>query len=103
MQKYEVRILPQAYEELTAIFQYYINTFADEKLAIKITNLIIKNIKNLNYSPQKFQTVHTKYFPNDIIHALYVKKYCILYKIVEKSHQVFILKICLITTDWKDN
>lgn len=103
MQEYEVRILPQAYDELNAILQYYISTFADEKLAIKITSLIINNIKSLNFSPQKFQMVHTKYYPHDIIHALYFKKYCILYKISEKEHKVFVLKICLTNTDWKDS
>lgn len=101
--KYEVRILNEADEELDQIYNYLLKTFDDRELASKTIKEIITNIQDLNFYPQKYQIVHTKYYPTDIIHASFVERYVILYKVDESTHQVFVLKICFTSSDWKNH
>ncbi len=100
--KYKVQLSLIAKNDLRRIIMYIKDELQEPNIARKYAKLIKEEIKQLEYSPQKFAIIDIEIPNYDNIRKLIIKNYIAFYRINENEKIVYIDRILYGASNWKD-
>ena len=93
MNKYFIKITPQAYRELAGIYQYIAENLMELEASLRIVTEIETAILTLDVMPYRGALRKTGRYANKGYRQLFVENYTIVYRIEEVKKQVVIVTI----------
>ena len=93
MNKYAVKISPQAYDDLDKIFSYIALKIKAPETAVALVDLIEEEILSLSIMPQRGAERKTGFYANRGYRQLFVKNYTIVYRIDESEKRVIVITV----------
>ena len=98
--KYHIRISRQARNDLKSIVEYIRDILKEPSIARKYVQMMQKEIRVLEYCPQKFAIIDDETIRDLRIRKLVVKKYVIFYRIDEAKKVVKVDRILYGASNW---
>ena len=99
---YKIQLSISAQNDLKSIAMYIKNQLHEPNIARKYVKQIKKELKTLEYNPQKFSVIDMKFKNAPIIRKLIIKNHIAFYIINEKEKIVSIDRILYGASNWKD-
>ncbi len=93
MEKFDVKLLSKAVNDLDNICEYYANKNYDFAIIQNILNLIENEILSLSFLPYRGALRKTGKFKNMGYRQLFVKSYVIVYRIDQLANTVYVVTI----------
>ena len=93
MDKYEVRLMNQALQDLDEIYGYIASTLHEPGVAAELLDALESEILSLEYLPYRCSERRTGSFANSGYRQLMVKNYIVIYRIDEAHKQVLIVTV----------
>lgn len=93
MDKYEVRLFPQVYQELDEIYYYITFQLTAEGAAKNLIDKLEEAILNLSTFPQRGAERRKGAYSGAGYRQIFVKNFTIVYRIDEEKHQVLIVTV----------
>ena len=91
--KYEVRLMNQALQDLDEIYGYIAGSLHEPGVAAELLNALESEILSLEYLPYRCSERRAGTFANSGYRQLLVKNYMIVYRIDEAHKQVLIVTV----------
>ena len=101
MNKYSIQLSIEAKNDLKRIISYIKNELREPAIAEKYANLIIKEIKVLEYMPQKFSVINSEFLKDNNFRKIVIKNYIAFYRVNEENKIVNIERILYAKTNWE--
>ena len=89
MDKYEVRLMNQALQDLDDIYAYIAGNLLEPGVASEMVDALESEILSLEYLPER----RTGSFANSGYRQLMVKNYIVIYRIDEANKQVLVVTV----------
>lgn len=86
MEKYNVKLFPQAFRDIEDIFEYIAYKKLSPEIAKEQTDRIKVALKSLEFMPQSHQDRNVGYFADKGYKQLLIDNYLAIYKISKKTH-----------------
>ena len=99
-EKYEIKLSMKAKADLKSIALYIKNTLNEPNIADKYAKIIKKEIKNLEYSPQKYAIIDNDAIKDLNVRKLNIKNYIAFYRVNEDKKIVNVDRILYGASDW---
>ena len=93
MDKYEVRLMNQALQDLDEIYGYIASSLQEPGVASELLDALESEILALEYLPYRCSERRTGSFANSGYRQLMVKNYIVIYRIDEAQKQVLIVTV----------
>ncbi len=93
MDKYEVRLLNRALQDLDDIYGYIARTLAEPGTATELIDTLESEILSLEYLPHRCPVRRSGAYAKDGYRQLMVKNYIVIYRINEAEKQVIIVTV----------
>ena len=93
MDKYEVRLMNQALQDLDEIYGYIARNLQEPGVAAELLDALELEILSLEYLPYRCSERRTGSFANSGYRQLMVKNYIVVYRIDEAHKQVLIVTV----------
>lgn len=93
MDKYKVKISPQAYRELERIYQYIAETLTEKQTALNIIDKLQTAMLSLDEMPYRGAERKIGIYANKGYRQIIVKNYTIIYRINEPSKTIIIVTV----------
>ena len=93
MDKYEVRLMNQALQDLDEIYGYIASSLQEPDVATELLDTLESEILSLEYLPYRCSERRTGSFANSGYRQLMVKNYIVIYRIDEAHRQVLIVTV----------
>ena len=93
MDKYEVRLMNQALQDLDEIYGYIARNLQEPGVAAELLDALESEILSLEYLPYRCSERRTGSFANSGYRQLMVKNYIVVYRIDEAHKQVLIVTV----------
>ena len=93
MDKYEVRLMNQALQDLDEIYGYIAGSLQEPEVAAELLDALESEILSLEYLPYRCSERRTGSFANSGYRQLMVKNYIVIYRIDEAHKQVLIVTV----------
>lgn len=93
MDKYEVRLMNQALQDLDEIYGYIASSLQEPEVAAELLDALESEILSLEYLPYRCSERRTGSFANSGYRQLMVKNYIVIYRIDEAHKQVLIVTV----------
>lgn len=93
MDKYEVRLMNQALQDLDEIYGYIASSLQEPGVASELLDALESEILSLEYLPYRCSERRTGSFANSGYRQLMVKNYIVIYRIDEAHKQVLIVTV----------
>ena len=93
MDKYEVRLMNQALQDLDEIYGYIARNLQEPDVAAELLDALESEILSLEYLPYRCSERRTGSFANSGYRQLMVKNYIVVYRIDEAHKQVLIVTV----------
>ena len=93
MDKYEVRLMNQALQDLDEIYGYIAGSLLEPGIAAELLDTLENEILSLEYLPYRCPERRTGFFANSGYRQLLVKNYIVIYRIDETQKQVLIVTV----------
>ena len=93
MDKYEVRLMNQALQDLDEIYGYIASSLQEPGVASELLDALESEILALEYLPYRCSERRTGSFANSGYRQLMVKNYIVIYRIDEAHKQVLIVTV----------
>lgn len=93
MDKYEVRLMNQALQDLDEIYGYIASSLQEPGVASELLDALESEILSLEYLPYRCSERRTGSFANSGYRQLMVKNYIVIYRIDEVHKQVLIVTV----------
>ena len=93
MDKYIVKISPQAYREIAGIYQYIAENLMAPSVSLRIVTEIESAIFSLDMLPYRGAARKIGRYANKGYRQLFVENYTIVYRIDEKNKQIIIVTV----------
>ena len=100
MDKYEVKISPQAFRDVDMIYGYVKNHFLEPGTAENLADEIEKGILSLEELPYRGAPRRVGQYANKGYRQLFVKNYTIVYRIEEEKKRVVIVTVKYAASDF---
>ena len=98
--KYEIEISEAAQNDFKNIFLYISDNLCNKHAALRLMNLIDKNIRSLAEMPEGYPLVKDEYLRNKGIRFVVVKNYIIFYTVNESACKIYIIRILYGKRNW---
>jgi len=102
LDKYEILFSIDAREDIEEITRYIKEVLALPELASIYREELLATIKELEFMPNRFEKVDTKYIKRNNIRKIIYKNHLTLYATDEEKRKVYVLRVRHGKTDWKD-
>ena len=93
MDKYAVKLLPQAYRDLDGIYAYIAETLLELGTAQKLLDTLEEVIFSLEKLPQRGAQRKNGAYANKGYRQLFIKNFTVLYRVDETNKQVVIVTV----------
>lgn len=93
MDKYEVRLLNRALQDLDDIYGYIARTLAEPGTATELIDTLESEILSLEYLPYRCPERRSGTYAKDGYRQLMVKNYIVIYRVNEAEKQVIIVTV----------
>ena len=93
MDKYEVRLMNQALQDLDEIYGYIASNLQEPGVAAELLDALESEILSLEYLPYRCSERRTGSFANSGYRQLMGKNYIVIYRIDEAHKQVLIVTV----------
>ena len=93
LDKYEVRLMNQALQDLDEIYGYIASSLQEPGVAAELLDALESEILSLEYLPYRCSERRTGSFANSGYRQLMVKNYIVIYRIDEAHKQVLIVTV----------
>lgn len=93
MNKYEVRLLNRALQDLDDIYGYIARTLAEPGTATELIDILESEILSLEYLPYRCPERRSGAYAKDGYRQLMVKNYIVIYRINEAEKKVIIVTV----------
>lgn len=93
MDKYEVRLMNQALQDLDEIYSYIARNLQEPGVAAELLDALESEILSLEYLPYRCSERRIGSFANSGYRQLIVKNYIVVYRIDETHKQVLIVTV----------
>ena len=93
MDKYEVRLMNQALQDLDEIYGYIASSLQEPGVASELLDALESEILSLEYLPYRCSERRTGSFANSGYRQLMVKNYIVIYRIDAAHKQVLIVPV----------
>lgn len=93
MDKYEVRLLNRAIQDLDDIYGYIARTLAEPGTATELIDTLESEILSLEYLPYRCPVRRGGAYAKDGYRQLMVKNYIVIYRVNEAEKQVIIVTV----------
>ena len=93
MDKYEVRLMNQALQDLDEIYGYIASSLQEPEVAAELLDALESEILSLEYLPYRCSERRTGSFAHSGYRQLMVKNYIVIYRIDEAQKQVLIVTV----------
>lgn len=93
MDKYEVRLLNRALQDLDDIYGYIARTLAEPGTATELIDTLESEILSLEYLPYRCPERRSGAYAKDGYRQLMVKNYIVIYRVNEAERQVIIVTV----------
>ena len=93
LDKYEVRLMNQALQDLDEIYGYIARNLQEPGVAAELLDALESEILSLEYLPYRCSERRTGSFANSGYRQLMVKNYIVVYRIDEAHKQVLIVTV----------
>ncbi len=93
MDKYEVRLLNRAVQDLDDIYGYIARTLAEPGTATELIDTLESEILSLEYLPYRCPERRSGAYAKDGYRQLMVKNYIVIYRVNEAEKQVIIVTV----------
>lgn len=93
MDKYEVRLLGRALQDLDDIYGYIARTLAEPGTATELIDTLESEILSLEYLPYRCPERRSGAYAKDGYRQLMVKNYIVIYRVNEAERQVIIVTV----------
>ena len=93
LDKYEVRLMNQALQDLDEIYGYIARNLQEPGVAAELLDALESEILSLEYLPYRRSERRTGSFANSGYRQLMVKNYIVVYRIDEAHKQVLIVTV----------
>ena len=93
MDRYEVRLMNQALQDLDEIYGYIARNLQEPGVAAELLDALESEILSLEYLPYRCSERRTGSFANSGYRQLMVKNYIVVYRIDEAHKQVLIVTV----------
>jgi addiction module RelE/StbE family toxin len=102
MEKYKIELSKDARNDYFDIIRYIKYSLEEPTIADKYAELIEKEIRKLEYTPQRFAIISSDIIKLKNIRKLIIKNYIVFYRINENKKIVNIERILYGPSNWKD-
>lgn len=92
-ERYTVRLLPQAFQDLDNIYRYIAETCAEPAIAQGLVETLEREILSLEQFPNRCAPRKTGVYANKGYRQLFVKNYTVIFRVEEAEKQVFIVTV----------
>lgn len=93
MNKYNVKLLPKAYQELDGIYRYIRDEFKELETAKQMVESLEEVILSLDLMPYRGAIRKIGAFANKGYRQLFIKNYTIIYRINEEIKDIIIITV----------
>lgn len=93
MDKYEVRLMNQALQDLNEIYGYIESNLQEPGVAVELLDALESEILSLEYLPYRCSERRAGSFANSGYRQLMVKNYIVIYRIDEAHKQVLVVTV----------
>ena len=93
LDKYEVRLMNQALQDLDEIYGYIASNLQEPGVAAELLDALESEILSLEYLPYRCSERRTGSFANSGYRQLMVKNYIVIYRIDEAHKQVLVVTV----------
>lgn len=100
MDKYVVKLYARAYRDLSDIYTYIAKTLLEPSTALNMADELEKAIFSLEQLPERGAVRHIGAYVSGNYRQLFVKNYCIIYRVLKKNKEVHIVTIRYMTSSF---
>lgn len=93
MDKYEVRLMNRALQDLDDIYAYIAGNLLESGVATEMVDALESEILSLEYLPYRCSESRTGSFANSGYRQLMVKNYIVIYRVDEANKQVLVVTV----------
>ena len=93
MDKYDVKLYTRAYRDLDNIYTYIAETLLEPGTALNMIDELEEAIFSLEQFPERGAIRRTGAYANGNYRQLFVKNYCIIYRLMKKKKEVRIVTV----------
>lgn len=93
MDKYTVKISPQAYDDLDQIFEYIAFELQAPETALSLIDLIEEEVLSLDEMPQRGAERKVGIYANRGYRQLFIKNFTVVYRIQENTKTVIVITV----------
>ena len=93
MNKYAVRLYPRAYRDLDGIYAYIARHLQEPGTALAMAEELESAILSLEQLPHRGAVRRSGVYANGPYRQLFVKNYCIVYRVVEAQQEVRVVTV----------
>ena len=102
MNKYKIQLSIKAKNDIKSIVKYIKDYLLEPVIADNYAKLIQKEIKNLEYFPQKFAVIDNEMIEIEGVRKLVIKNYIAFYRINENDKIVNIERVLAGVSNWEE-
>ncbi len=102
MDKYNIQLSIKAKDDIKNIVKYIKDELLEPSIDEKYVKLIQKELKSLEYFPQKFAIIDKELIGYDNVRKLIIKNYIAFYRINENKKIVNIERILYGSSNWEE-
>jgi plasmid stabilization system protein ParE len=93
LDKYDVKLYARAYRDLDDIYTYIAETLLAPRTALNMVDELEKAIFSLEQLPERGAIRHVGAYANGDYRQLFVKNYCIIYRVLKEKKEVHIVTV----------
>lgn len=93
MNKYSVKLMNRALQDLDKIYSYVAKTLSEPKIALDLIDTIEQEIFTLEFMPYRCPERKTGFYANKGYRQLLVKNYTAIYRIDEAAKTVVVVTV----------
>lgn len=93
MDKYVVKLYARAYRDLDDIYTYIAETLLEPDTALNMVDKLEEAIFSLEQLPERGAIRRVGAYADRNYRQLFVKKYCIIYRLMKKKKEVHIVTV----------
>jgi plasmid stabilization system protein ParE len=93
LDKYNVKLYTRAYQDLDNIYTYIAENLQEPSTALQMVDELEAAIFSLEELPERCPIRDIGTYANGDYHQLFVKNYCIIYRIIKEKKEVHIVTV----------
>jgi len=102
MDKYKVKLSPEAYADLKALNDYIMIELQEPEIAHKNFRLIVDELFKLDSMPNRNAPVDIPKYKEKNMRKMIIKEYVVIYEVYDEDKIVMIRAIVHGSTDWQN-